>query len=446
MFYSEDKIEIADWALRESLRLGAQNARVELSCIDNLTVQCEDTDVSTLQQSSGCGLVFRLFVDGRYGTCSTNRLEKGELTNLIRNGIACTRLLTPDADRTLPDPSRYYRAENLAQNEREILDLQSFKPNNPNIDAVQMACQVARPVIGQDPRLIHLSTYLASRGGWQYIVDSQDFRGLLLASNSVAYSTASLRDKGDSRPSDSWMQYAVSLEDLQPLIGDLGQKALTAAQQRIGATSVKAGRYDIAIEPTCLMKLLNPMLSAMQDGALHAHRSFLERFHLGEKITSPMLTINDEPQRKGSLSACLFDFEGVATRFTPIIRQGHLCEWFIGTYLGNKMHMTPHISGPNVLCIEPGTQSRQQVLDSLADVILITGFLGGNSNDVTGDFSFGIEGQLYRHGERVRGVAGVNLTGNMLDFWNSLSHVCNDVENLPDGLFPTLFFHDIQIA
>ncbi len=446
MFYSEDKIEIADWALRECLRLGAQNARVELSCIDNLTVQCEDTDVSTLQQSSGCGLVFRLFVDGRYGTCSTNRLEKGELTNLIRNGIACTRLLTPDADRTLPDPSRYYRAENLAQNEREILDLQSYKPNNPNIDAVQMACQVARPVIGQDPRLIHLSTYLASRGGWQYIVDSQDFRGLLLASNSVAYATASLRDKGDSRPSDSWMQYAICLDDLQPRILDLGQRALAAAQQRIGATTVPAGRYTVAVEQTCLMKLLNPILSAMQDTSLYTHRSMLEHFQLGDRITSAMLTLTDEPQRHGAYSACLFDYEGVRTQYTPLISEGRLCEWFIGTYLGRKMHMTPHISNANVLCIAPGTQSRQEVLDSLADVILVTGFLGGNCNDVTGDFSFGIEGQLYRHGERVQGIAGVNLTGNILDFWNNLSHVCNDVENLPDGYFPTLFFHDIQIA
>lgn len=446
MIYSEDKIQIADWALAEALKQGAQSARVELSCIDNLTVQCEDTDVTTLQQSSGCGLVFRLFVDGRYGTCSTNRLDRDEIAALIRNGIACTRLLTPDADRTLPDPSRYYRAESLAANEREMLALESFKANAPDIDAVEMAADVARPVIGQDPRLIHLSTYLASRGGWQYLVDSQDFRGLSFISNSVAYATASLRDKGDSRPSDSWMQYAICLDDLRPLIGDLGQKALNAAQQRIGATTVPAGRYNIAIEPTCLMKLLNPILSAMQDSALYTHRSMLEKFKLGDQITSPLLTLTDEPQRHGAFSACLFDYEGVAVQFTPLISEGRLCEWFIGTYMSRKLAITPHLSGPNVLCIKPGTQTRQEVLDSLADTILITGFLGGNSNDVTGDFSFGIEGQLYRHGERVQGIAGVNLTGNILDFWNNLSHVCNDVENLPDGYFPTLFFHGIQIA
>ena len=80
------------------------------------------------------------------------------------------------------------------------------------------------------------------------------------------------------------------------------------------------------------------------------------------------------------------------------------------------------------------------------DTILVTGFLGGNCNDVTGDFSFGIEGQLYRHGERVQGIAGMNLTGNILKLWNQLSHITNDVERLPDGYFPTLFFSDIQIA
>lgn len=439
------KIEIADWALEEALRQGAQAVRAELSCLDNVTVQCQDTEVSSLQQSCGCGLVLRLFVDGRYGSYSTNRLEINELRNLISNGIACTRLLTPDPDRVLPDPSRYYRAASLEANEQEMLALESFRRDDPTIDPVALACNIARPVMGQDERLIHLSTYLSSRSGWQYMADSQDFRGISFCSNAAAYTTASLRDMGDSRPSDSWMEYAICLDQLQPSLSQLGSKALHAAQMRIGARSISAGRYSIAIEPVCLMKLLSPILDGMQDYNLHQKRSMLQNHSLGDTIVSPLLTLTEEPQRHGAYSACLFDFEGVKTQYTPLIQKGKLCEWFISSYYAKKMQLTPHLSGPNVLCIAPGTQSRQSILDSLDNTILITGFLGGNCNDVTGDFSFGFEGQLYQHGTRVQGIAGMNLTGNVLQFWNSLSHIANDVECLPDGYFPTLFFENIEI-
>ncbi len=439
------KIDIADWALSKALQRGAQAARVELSCIDNLTVQCQDTEVSTLQQSNGCEMVLRLFVDGRYGTYSTNRLEKSELEALISNGITCTRLLTPDPDRVLPDPSRYYKAASLEQNLQEMLALGSYRPSNPDIDPVALASNIARPVMGSDSRLIHLSTYLSNRSGWQYIADSQSFRGYSCCSTSAAYATASMRDEGDSRPSDSWMEYAIGMDELQPLLPDLGLKALKAAQMRIGATTVPAGRYSIAVEQTCLMKLLGPLLEAMQDYSLYQQRSMLQKCQLGDRIVSPLLTLTEEPHRHGAFSACLFDFEGVRTAYTPLIQQGRLQQWCISTYFGRKLKMAPTLSNPNVLCIAPGTQSRQQILDSLGDTILITGFLGGNCNDVTGDFSFGIEGQLYRHGNRVQGIAGMNLTGNILELWNHLSYLGSDVERLPDGYFPTLFFEEVEI-
>ncbi len=430
----------------EALRQGAQSARVELMCYSDLTVQCQNTEITTLQQNNGCGMILRLFVDGKYGTYSTNRLEKKELEALISSGIACTRLLTPDPDRVLPDPARYYKASSFEQNQQEVLALGNYIPENPDINPVALACNIARPILGTDQRLMHLSTYLSSRVGWRYMTDSQSFRGYSCGSMAAAYATANMRGEGDSRPSDSWMYYAIGLDELQSLIPDLGQKALLAAQMRIGATSIPAGRYHIAIEQTILMNLLSPLLGALSDYSLYQQRSMLQKANIGDQITSKLLTLTDEPQRHGAFSACLFDAEGVRTSYTPIIQEGKMQTRFISTYFGRKLQMQPTLSSPNVLCIEPGTQTRQEVLDSLNDTILITGFLGGNCNDVTGDFSFGIEGQLYRHGERIQGISGMNLTGNILDLWNHLSHVCSDIERLPDGYFPTLFFENIELC
>lgn len=437
--------EIADWAIEEALRRGAQAARAELSCISMLNVQCEDAEVTTLQQNSGCGLVMRLFVDGRYGTYSTNRLDRNELAILISNGIACTRLLSPDTDRTLPDPSRYYKASTIEQNMADAIALGNYMEDDPgSYDPVKMALSVARPVIGTDKRIINISTQLGNRSGWQYLTDSQGFSGISLCSQAYAYTSVSMHDDDDSRPSDGWVDYGINFEELKTFLPDLGHKALTAAQWRLGATQIPAGQYNIAVEPVCLMKLLNPILEAISDYNLYQKRSFLTD-SIGKTIVAECLTITDEPRRHGAYGACLFDFEGVSTFASDIIRNGRLCTEFFGTYYSNKMHVRPTISSPNVLCIKPGTRSRQQILDSLDNSILITGFLGGNCNDTTGDFSFGIEAQLYRNGERIQGIAGMNITGNILSLWQNLHEVANDTEKVPDGYFPTLFFHEISI-
>ena len=70
------------------------------------TARCED---GQMQQASEGGLSLSLYVDGRYGSISTNRLNRKELETFIKNGIDSTRYLAKDEARVLADPSRYYK-------------------------------------------------------------------------------------------------------------------------------------------------------------------------------------------------------------------------------------------------------------------------------------------------------------------------------------------------
>ncbi len=78
--------------------------------------------------------------------------------------------------------------------------------------------------------------------------------------------------------------------------------------------------------------------------------------------------------------------------------------------------------------------------------ILITGFLGGNSNSTTGDFSLGIQGFRIRQGKIAEPVAEMNLSGNHLDFWKRLVAVGNDPHPYSSLRIPTLVFDKVQIA
>jgi PmbA protein len=78
--------------------------------------------------------------------------------------------------------------------------------------------------------------------------------------------------------------------------------------------------------------------------------------------------------------------------------------------------------------------------------VLITGFIGGNFNGSTGDFSYGIEGFLIENGSIVHPVNEMNITGNMTTFWFNLTETGNDVLPNQSLKTPSLMFKDVELS
>jgi PmbA protein len=78
--------------------------------------------------------------------------------------------------------------------------------------------------------------------------------------------------------------------------------------------------------------------------------------------------------------------------------------------------------------------------------IFINGFIGGNSNSNTGDFSVGITGTLFENGEFTQAVAEMNIADNHLNFWNKLVEAANDPWESSSWRLPSLVFSDVVVA
>ena len=92
MITNENK-KLAQWAMEFALKNGCQASRVSIYNGSSSSFEIRDMKMDRLQQASENSLVIHLFVDGRFGSFSTNRLDKKELESFIRNGIASTRFL-----------------------------------------------------------------------------------------------------------------------------------------------------------------------------------------------------------------------------------------------------------------------------------------------------------------------------------------------------------------
>ena len=108
--------------------------------------------------------------------------------------------------------------------------------------------------------------------------------------------------------------------------------------------------------------------------------------------------------------------------------------------------MAPTTGGTCNLAWTLGAKSQAAILTDVGEGILVTGFLGGNSNGTTGDFSLGVQGFRIRGGERAEPVGEMNISGNKLELLKKLVAVGNDPWPYSSMRTPTLVFEGVQFA
>ena len=96
--------------------------------------------------------------------------------------------------------------------------------------------------------------------------------------------------------------------------------------------------------------------------------------------------------------------------------------------------------------IQLGTRDREAILGAVGNGIYVTSWLGGNSDDNTGDFSLGMRGHLIENGEIGAPVGEMNVTGNLPELFGRLAVVGNDPWEWSSTRCPTLVFEGVQFS
>lgn len=435
---TDNNKNVAQWAMDYALKSGCQSAKLVLHSNSNASFDLRDAKMDKLQQAAESGLSISLFVDGKFGTYSTNRLDKKELEAFIKNGIESTRYMAEDEARVLPDPSRYYKG---GQPDLQQFD-NKFYEINPD-DKVAIARMAAGEVLGKDSRIISVGTSYSDGESASYCLTSNGFEG---ESKSTWYSVSAevaMRGEGEARPSSYWYDSSLYFDKLNK--SGIGLKAMERALKKLGQKKVASGKYTMVVDPMNSSNLVGPMLGALYGSSLQQKNSFLLD-KLNTKVGADKLNLLDEPHTIGANGARYFDNEGIATERRQIFENGVLRTYFIDTYNSKKMGAAPTISSPSLLVLQPGSKDVDGLIADVQKGILVTGFNGGNSNSSSGDFSYGIEGFLIENGKLTQPISEMNITGNMISLWSSLVAVGNDPRMSSSWRIPSLVFEGVDFS
>ncbi|MBN1997442.1 TldD/PmbA family protein, partial [candidate division KSB1 bacterium] len=400
----KDKLVLAEWAVEFARKQGADQVAVSLSNQRRIEVEYREKKLDKLQEATENSLSISIYLDQRYSVHSTNDLRRETLEVFIKEAVAGTKYLSQDKYRSLPDPDYY---PNDLQR-----DLQIFDPAFEKVQTeqrVKIAAEIEKTAMATSPDIISVTTSYSDRISDVIRVHSNGFEGHTRGTSFSAGAEATVDDHQGGRPED-WFYVRTRFFDELPPAQVIGPEPVNRALRKVGQKKIDSGEYNMIVENRSVARLLGTLQQAMSGSALQQKSSFLDG-KLGEKIASEKLTLIDNPFLAKGLGSRLFDSEGLAAKERPMIEKGVLKNFYIDNYYGKKLGMELTSGSPSNVLFDCGDKSLVQLIKEQKKALLINGFIGGNSNSTTGDFSFGIVGLLINDGEIVQPVNEMNISG-----------------------------------
>jgi PmbA protein len=164
------------------------------------------------------------------------------------------------------------------------------------------------------------------------------------------------------------------------------------------------------------------------------------------KIGADGFNLIDDPHIPRGLGSHYTDSDGIPTQKMHLVQNGILQNVFISVYNSRRLKMPRTTGGSSNLRIPNGARSPEGILKNLPKAIRVEGFLGGNANPLTGDFSFGVNGMLFEYGEPIQGVSEMNISGNLFSLLSKWSESANDEWRYGTCRSPSLLFDNIQFS
>ena len=450
---TDKEILLARHCISHALACGASAARVSLNKSLSDTCTILNGELDKLTHSADRSIYIYLFVEGRYGTFSTNRLEQADLEKFIADAIDMTRMLAEDEARSLPASERTAK-DAMTGKELGLYD-ESIGTND--VDArISKALTLSRwNRYGETDgyRIISEECEYSESYEDNYTADSQGFEGRHAETCFGTFAEVTIEDESGCKYSGYWWETSPHAEGLPD---DCCTRAHDRAVRQIGPKKRRSGTYKMVVDRTCATRLVSPVLTALNASSIQQKMSFLEGTQ-GRQVFPEQMSLMDLARTHGCSGARLYDSEGVATKDAPVIEKGVVKQYFVSTYMAAKTGLDatiedisrpwlmPFIKGIDLSANEKEV-SLEDILAHCSNGIYVTGFNGGNCNPVTGEYSFGIEGFAFSKGKITHPVREMLITGNLMELWGNLTAAGSDARKCSRWQIGSLAFENVSFS
>jgi PmbA protein len=435
-----ERLELAQWAADYAKKCGADEVSIDINKSRSIQLECREKKLEKVQEATESTINITVYADNRFSSNSTSDFRKPELEKFIDTVVKMTKYLAKDEFRSLPDPKFYTLKEHpdLQVNDTKY---HTIEPSS----RVKIVKDLESAVLGLSDNIITSTTSYSDDYSESLKFNSNGFTGEQEETSFYVDASVTVKDEKTGGRPDGYDRSSVRFFDDLKNIPVIAHGAVRSALEKVGQQKLPTGNYDIIVENRVINTLINFLTGPLSGRGLQQKNSLFEG-KIGSPVASDKLTIIDDPFVVRGLASRLYDGEGLAARRIPLIEKGVLKNFYINTYYGKKLKMEPTTGNSSNLSFAAGTKSLDELVKGMKKGFLIKGFIGGNSNPATGDFSLGVYGLYIENGAVVKPMNEMNLTANLLTFWGNLAEVGNDPEVNSRWRTPSMAFTGVALS
>ena len=406
---------------------GIGAAEIYYSDDDSFSAKAREGEIDSYEVSATRRLSLRGSVDGKMGYASTEAFDAeavAYLVEAVKESAALNE--AEDQDEIFAGDESYPEIEEESDDLDEVTAAEKLS----------IALQADEAARTADTRIPQTEGATVSTHRGQTILRNSYGLNLRRTRKLFAAYVIPIARDGDSTATGFKLEYGRKLRGLDPV--KLGKDAAADAVSMLHAEPVASGEYRIIFRHDAMQSLLQTFCgifsaeSAQQKTSLLAGRE-------GEEIASPLITITDDPLRRGGLATAAFDGEGSATHTKAVVEKGVLKTLLHNRRTAKKQGVRTtgnasradgiHVS-PSNFFIEPGEKSLDELLQNAGSGLLITDLSGlhAGANPISGDFSLLSKGFVIRDGAQAEPVERITVAGNFYQLLKSVRAVGNDLE------------------
>ena len=411
---------IAEQLLGRCQAAGASQAEVSCNEDSGLSVNVRLGEVETVEATRDRGIAVTVYFDKRKGSASTADLRDDSLAATVAQACAIARHTEEDPAAGLAD------AELMASTQRE------FDSWHPAAFDAERAIGIARAAeaAGREVDARIGNSDGASANANATISVYANSHGFLGAERSTSYSIgcALIAGEGEAMQRDSWYSVALAESDLESPQA-VGRKAAQRTLERLDPQSLPTGEVPVLFAAEMARSLIGHYLGAVSGGALYRKASFLLD-SAGTRVFPDWFGIDELPFLPRGFRSAAFDAEGVATRESPLVRDGIVQRYVLGSYSARKLGLatTANAGGVHNLQVRANAGGLDELVQGMGRGLLVTELMGQGVNAITGDYSRGAAGFWIEGGRIACPVDGITIAGNLKTMFGAIEAVGSDID------------------
>ena len=411
----------------EAVRQGIEDYELYYQASESVSVSAFKHEINEFSSAQDGGVCFRCLVNGRMGYASTEELSPEQARRVVSQAADNARSLETDEKEFLGEGGKTYR---------QVRSEDWALPETDRLIGLALAGQDA--LYGADEAVVDGSTTSAEMmTSKTAIVNS---RGLDLSSEGkVLALVVSAVVSGGEEKSSSFEIKLGSPEQLN--IGEVAQKAVKEAKDKLGADVAPTGSYPVVFAPKAMASLLATYSSIFSSEAARKGLSKLAGLE-GQKIASDLVTLTDDPFYAESPMPMAFDAEGTPTFTKNVIEGGQLKTLLYNlksaAAAGKETTGNASKAGynakvdirPFTLLLNPGQLSEEELLAKAGNGVYIDtlGGLHAGANVISGDFSLQSSGFMIENGVKTQAVKSFTVAGNFYELLKNITGLSDRAE------------------